>query len=264
MNTAAQFDDRLLAAMAGLEKTASDPSVAGPDSLEGVETVPPDQHSGPPVQPPRPPVSINLFQHPSAHPLILDLALLKKYGPDWMLWDIETLVWRVPQDFRTKSISELNLGKIQAVKTLHYNDDYWLKWEVFNWCTQPFNNLYADFRALQVPSAAQLAVSVDIANRIRTDTAFNLEVKAFMETACRFEGVFYPPDSLAFLQVKPDHDLVDIARIADEWPKVLASGQLPTADTIVAEQLRRSLVVHRFLQESQARLSNQLSMVTNA
>lgn len=261
MATAAQFDTRLTAAMAGLEKRGAGPVQ---ESLEGVETVPPDHTGDQLAQPPRPPVTINLFQHPSAHPLILDLALLKKYGPDWMRWDIETLVWRVPKDFKTSSISELNLGKIQAVKTLHYNDLYWTAWEVFNWCTQPFNNLYADFRTTQVPSAAQLAVSVDIASRIRTDVPYNAEVKAFMTTACKYEGVFCPPDSLSFLAIKPDQDLVDTTKINEEWPKVLASNQMPTADTIVAEQLRRSLAVHRFLKDSQSRLSSQLHMVTNA
>lgn len=262
MSNAAQFDSRLLAVTAGLEKSAPDVLSLNSDVV-GIETTPPEQ-GGPTKPPPRPPVSINLFQHPSAHPLILDLALLKKYGPEWMLWDIETLVWRVPKDFRTSSISDLNLGKIQAIKTLHYNDSYWSKWEIFNWCTHPFNNLYPDFSSLQVPSAAQMAVSIDIASRVRTDVHFNPELKMFMTVVCQFQGVFYPPDSLSFLVIPPNHDMVDTTKIAEEWPKVLASNQMPTADTIVAEQLRRSLEVHRFLKESQSRLNSQLHMVTNA
>ena len=40
---------------------------------------------------PKLPTTINLFQHPDAHPFVLDLALLRKYGPEWMQWEPDTL-----------------------------------------------------------------------------------------------------------------------------------------------------------------------------
>lgn len=264
---ALQYDDRFQAASAGLEKVASDAGLNEPLSVVGVETSPPsDKGSGDQggTPPPRLPTTINLFQHPSAHPLILDLALLKKYGPEWLTWAVETLLWRVPQDFRTATISDLNLGKIQAVKTLHYVDDFWTRWEIFNWCTAPFNNLFADFKSMQVPSVAQMAVAVDVASRIRSNVPWSDELKAFMATNCQFEGVFYPPEILRFLDVKATTEFVDLDKIGLEWPAVMASDQMPTADTIVAEQLRRTLAVHRFLKESQERLTTQLRMVANA
>ena len=264
MSTAFQFEERLAAICSSLEKVSSDASASEPSTVAGVETAPHDGGAGSTKEPPRPPTTINLFQHPSAHPLILDLALLKKYGPEWLLWDIETVLWRVPQDFRTATISDLNLGKLQAVKVLHYVDSFWQKWEVFNWCTAAFNNLFADFGAVQVPSAAQMSVAVDIANRIRTDVPWELEVKLFIENALKFEGVFYPPEPLRFVSVAPDNALVDVQNIAQEWPAVMASDQMPTADTITAEQLRRTLAAHRFLKESQTRLVSQLPMVKNA
>lgn len=263
MSAALKFEDRFLAAIAGLEKTSSDAGLVEPHVVVGVETVP-HSEDGPTKPPPKPPTTINLFQHPTAHPLILDLALLKKYGPEWLLWDVETLIWRVPQDFRTATISDLNLGKIQAVKVLHYVDSYWQKWEVFNWCTAAFNSLFADFNHIQAPSAAQLSVSVDIASRIRTDVPWDLEVTGFIENACKFEGVYLPPDNLRFVRITADNDLIDVQKLADEWPKVLADGQMPTADTIVAEQLRRTLAAHRFLKASQERLTSQLPWVQRA
>lgn len=264
MSAALRFEDRLVLAEAGLIKTASDAGLNDPTATLGVESVPHEEKETTGRPPPRPPVSINLFQHPTAHPLILDLALLKKYGPDWLFWEPETLLWRVPQDFRTSTISDLNLGKIQAIKVLHYVDDFWRQWEVFNWCTAPFNNLYADFQSMQVPSTAQMCVAIDIANRVRTDVPWELEVKGFIANACKFEGVFFPPDILRFAAVKPDNDLVDLDKISEEWPKVMYSDQMPTADTIVAEQLRRTLGAHRFLKASQERLVSQLPMLRNA
>lgn len=207
--------------------------------------------------------SINLFQQPEAHPVVLDLALLKKYGPEWMHWEAETLVWRIPQDFRTSGVSDLNLDKIQAAKALHFNDNFWLQWEVFNWCLQPFNNLYPNFEVMQVPSTAQLMVALNVASAIRSDVDWSQEVKDFMMVACRHDGIFYPPAPLEFLHVGTKNGFVDEDEIAKRWLEVRSSGVEPTQDTIIDEQLRRMLDVHNFLEASRARLQDQLPLVVN-
>ena len=61
---------------------------------------------------PRLPTTINLFQHPDAHPFVLDLALLRTYGPEWMQWEPDTLELRILTDFRTNSLSDLNMDKL--------------------------------------------------------------------------------------------------------------------------------------------------------
>lgn len=206
---------------------------------------------------------INLFQHPDSHPVVLDLALLKKYGPEWMLWEPETLAWRVPQDFHTAGISELNAHKIEAMKTLHFVDSYWQRWEVFNWVTHPLSGLYPDFEILQAPSVAQMMVSVDIASRVRTDVEWTQEVKDFMTQACRFDGIFCPPEPLDFLERGSNHGLVDCAEISKRWPAVLASGKPPEPTSVVSEQLCRMLDVHMFLDKSRKRLQSQLRLVAD-
>lgn len=204
---------------------------------------------------------INLFQQPEAHPVVLDLVLLRKYGAEWMTWEPETLVWRIPQDFRTSGVSDLNLNKIQAMKTLHYNDNFWRQWEVFNWCAQTFNNLYPNFEVMQVPSSAQLMVAVSTAANVRSDVAWSDEVKSFMSNACRHDGIFYPAAPLDFLEVGAFNGLVDGAAVAARWPDVRRSGRMPTKDAIVDEQLRRMLEAHNFLEGDRTRLQDQLSLV---
>lgn len=226
----------------------------------GIETVPPEEKS---EQKLAKVTSINLFQQPEAHPVVLDLALLKQYGPEWMYWEPETLVWRIPQDFRTSGVSELNLDKIQAVKTLHFNDNFWLQWEVFNWCLHPFNNLYPNFEVMQVPSTAQVMVAVNVSSAIRADVEWSQEVKDFMTAACRYDGIFYPPAPLEFLNVGTQNGLVDGDAISKRWPEVRSTGIMPTQDTIVDEQLRRMLEAHNFLEASRTRLQDQLPLVMN-
>lgn len=226
----------------------------------GVETVPPKDEAEEKLAKV---TSINLFQQPEAHPVVLDLVLLKKYGPEWMLWEPETLVWRIPQDFRSSGISDLNLEKIQAAKALHYNDNFWLQWEVFNWCLHPFNNIYANFAIMQAPSTAQLMVAVSVAAAIRDDVPWSQEVKDFMSVACQHDGIFSPPAPLSFLGVGIKNDFVDGDAIAKRWPGVMSSGVAPTQDTITDEQLRRMLDAHNFLEASRARLQDQLRLVAD-
>jgi len=209
------------------------------------------------------PTVINLFQHPDAHPIVLDLALLRKYGPEWMEWEPETLVWRIPQDFRTVSVSEVNLNKIQALKTLHFVDTYWSNWEVFNPCTMAFNGLLPDFEVMQVPTAAQCMVSVDVANRIRQDVRWSEEVTEFLSIVHFHDGIFCPIEPLDFVTVDGENYPVDCAIVKEQWPAVRKSGRAPAEETVEAEQLRRLLLIREFLEESRERLRQQLSLAAH-
>ncbi len=206
----------------------------------------------------------NIWRHPDAHPVVLDYLLLQKYGTDWMNWEPETIEAQVPKDFNTQTLSDLNLSKIQACKTLHFVDSFWHRWEVFIWCTMPFNGIFPDFQHMQVPTVAQCAVAVDIANRLRDDVEFSLEVKTYLEQVHRHDGVLVPTPPLDFID-PPEHGVeVNIPDIKKRWAEVRASGSTPSADTMENEQLRRMLLVHTFLEESRTRLRQQLRLALNA
>jgi hypothetical protein len=208
----------------------------------GIEVLESDDGDPEKIAQVKPPTPINLFQHPEAHPVVLDLALLKKYGPEWLDWEIETLHWRVPQDFRTSAVSG----------------------EVFNWCTQPFNYIYVDFEILQPPSTGQMMVSIDTSKQVRSDVEWSDEVKDFMRVACRFDGIFCPPSPLDFIGIGTEHGLLNCAKIRELWPEVRKADQMPTEQTAEAEQLRRNLEVHRFVEANRLRLQSQLPLVLHA
>lgn len=267
MTESLDFESRFMEALEsiGREKRSSILAVDD-DSTEEIETDEGDEEVAKEAEekPLRPPTAINLFQHPDAHPYALDLALLRKYGPEWFEWEPETLEWRIPQDFRTTEVSDLNMDKIQAIKTLHVVDTYWLRWEVFGWCTMPFNGLFADFGVMQVPTYAQCAVSVDIANRTRSDVQWSDEVKGYISTVARHDGIFCPIDPVDFIEIDTEGLVVDCAEVQKLWPGVRQSGSAPTADTVTAEQLRRALTVHNYVQENRMALRDQLPMVLHA
>jgi hypothetical protein len=202
----------------------------------------------------------NIFHHPDAHPIALDLLLIRKYDLEWLSWEPETFDIRISQDYKT-SLSEVNFHKMNAVKALHLVDTFWERWEVFLWCTMALNGVIPDFQSMQVPTVAMCLVSVDIANRIRTDVTWSEEIKHFIEAIYRHDGIFCPQAPADFLKVDSENLVVDCADVSAKWAEVRRTKRVPDEESVTAEQLRRLLLVHGFLEESRAHLKHQLSLV---
>jgi hypothetical protein len=234
------------------------------DPTEELEVLDKVEHSVGGQAPAKPTLvtSSNLFRHHDAHPVILDLLLLKKYGPDWLGWEPETLEIFLPEDFHCE-VSALNLSKIQACKSLHLVDDYWHRWEVFLWVTMALNGVFPDFKIMQVPTVAQCMVSVSIANQIRADVEWSSEIKAYLSAVHIHDGIFVPQSPLDFVHVDGADYPVDTAEVRKNWPFVVTSGKSPSAETATAEQLRRMLHVYQLLQEDRASFRSQLPLVNH-
>lgn len=203
----------------------------------------------------------NLFRSPDTHPLILDLALLRKYKAEWLGWELETLVSRITADFGTPTVSDVNIEKVQACKALHLVDDFWLKWEVFLPCCAAFNGMFADFRNMQIPDVAECMLAVDIANRIRDDMQWSPEVKTFLSVVHRHQSIMCPQPPLDFVKVDTEGYPVDCADIMARWPEVRASAVAPQGGTIEDEQLRKMLGSWMYLESSRTRLNSQLQVL---
>jgi hypothetical protein len=205
----------------------------------------------------------SIFHHPEAHPVILDLLLLRKYDADWLLWEPETLRLVIPRDFNT-TLSEVNFHKLCAVKTLHLVDTFWQRWEVFLWCTMSLNGTLPDFEVLAPPTVAQLLVAVDVANQLRDDVSWSEEIKGFVKSVYKYENIFCPQPPADFIKLDTEGLIVDCEEVSKLWPAVKAANKAPQGDTVTDEQLRRLLQVHTYLEESRARLQHQLGLVKNA
>lgn len=212
--------------------------------------------------PPSMPTTINLFQHPDAHPFVLDLALMRKYGPEWMEWELEILLHKIQQDFRTKSVSDLNLDKVQAVKTLHLVDTFWEEWLVFVPCAMALSGFPAEFRALTALTVPQLMVAVDVAAKLRGDIGYSDEVKTFMETVYLHDGIVCPTAPLDKI-VTVDASVFDVDQkaIMERWDGVRASGVAPKGDTVEDVQLQRMLEAHQILEDNRRQTREQLPLI---
>lgn len=206
----------------------------------------------------------NVFRSPEAHPLVLDLLLLQKYNIDWLGWELETIVQRVQEDFKTPSIADINVEKLQACKTLHLVDDFWSKWEVFLHCCAPFNGAFADFQHMQVPNVAECMVAVDIANRVRDDVQWSDEVKTFLAVVHKHDGILCPQPPLDFVKIDVEGLPIDCAEVRERWPGVRASGRAPDGESVEDEQLRRLLGSWAYLESVRQRLRQQLELLKHA
>lgn len=260
------FEQELLRVVKSVADNGPDSASLGSlkPSEESTEEIETTQEQPQPNEVPAPPipskVSVKtLFSHPDTHPIIIDLALLQRYGTDWLEWEPDTVRHFTFEDLGP--MSDLNFSKAMACKTLHLVDSYWKQWEVFNWCTMPFNSVFPDFQVMQVPTVAQCAVSVDVANRIRSDVEWSGEIKKFLEIVFRHDEIYCPQPPIDFVHVDVAGLPIDCPEISRLWPSVRVSKKAPKEDTITGEQLRRLLLVHEYLQESRDRLRSQLPLV---
>jgi len=242
-----------------------DKDLAGSDATEVVEDIEVEKTLAPTSAAPTSPGAVthqNLFRHPDAHPIVLDLVMLRKYGPEWLAWDPESAEIHIGHDFPGGNVSDLNLAKLNACKTLHLVDSFWQRWEVFTWCAMPFNGVFPDFRTMQVPTAAQMLVAVDIANRIREDSAWSGELQAFMKTIYKHDGVLVPLPPADFFHIEQDH--LDVKEVDEKWVITRTGNKAPSGDTMLDEQLRRMLHLHQYLEESRAHLRQQMELIPHA
>jgi hypothetical protein len=239
-----------------LKQATSPESPESEDTTQETETL--MEAEPKPVEPKAVP-TIGLFQNIDAHPYVLDLVLLKRFGPAWLEWEAETLIAIIRHEFHS-TVSLINMQKLQAAKTLHFVDSFWQNWEVFVPCVMALNSIIPDFQIAQVPTVAQCSIAVDIANRIRTDVPWSDEMKAYLEVIHKFDGILCSTEPLDFVQV--DHEVC--AQVKERWDDVRKSGKAPTGHSVIDEQLRRLLIVHQTLQESREAMKAQLGLLLNA
>jgi hypothetical protein len=234
---------------------------ASPDETEVVEDVGHDEAK--PVEGAAPlagrVTADNLFRHPDTHPIVLDLVMIRRYGPEWLDWEAETIEHVIPHDFGVQPASAVNLGKLNACKALHLVDSFWERWEVFAWCTMGFNGIFPDPQTMQVPTVAQALVAADIANRIREDVAWSDELKLYLQAVYKFGGMLVPTPPLEFVPPVGTH--TEVEAIDKQWDHVRAGGIVRNGGTVVDEQLRRMFEANQYLEESRSRLGQQMELI---
>lgn len=147
------------------------------------------------------PITIrNLFTHHDTHPIVIDYALLKAFGLEWLGWEPETVWAEVQNDFKSQ-ISEHARAKVNTVRSLHISNFPWEKWQVFEKVIQGLNNNIPRWAMMQAPSIEQLYVGIDMMETLRR-MEFTNEVKLYMAASVLNEDVTFVPEPLSFIQAE--------------------------------------------------------------
>jgi hypothetical protein len=158
---------------------------------------------------------LRFFSYHDAHPVAMCMALLEKFGPDWFLWEGDTLKKEITETFKASSISEHNWQKLQAVRTLSTTSGYWLEWEIFEKIIQALNNNVPRFDIGQRCSIPQLMAGVDIASTIR-DEPYSEEIIRYIAACAIDDGVTYLPEPLEMAQpvlTQPMYECLDCGNL---------------------------------------------------
>lgn len=163
--------------------------------------------------------SRSVFSHPEAHPVALDLILLKHFELEWLQWLPDTLFSEIEKTFGT-SIAEVNRLKILASQTLHVIDAYWEEWEIFEKVLWSLNGQIPRVDVIQPPDLSILMSGVDMANGIRQET-YGEEVARYCAAVFLHENVFYAPEPLSFCQkyiTQPTYKCEDCGQTGSALP----------------------------------------------
>ena len=135
-----------------------------------------------------------LITHPDAHPLVTDLWLLKAFGPEYVLWEPETL-WQLLEK-KVGHLGTVAKNRIQALRTIHVTTTPYQLWEVFLPVVMALNGTPPRFDVMQVPSVGQLLLGIDVMWSIRA-LEISDEVERYCASIFMGHGLHYAPPPLS-------------------------------------------------------------------
>jgi hypothetical protein len=139
-----------------------------------------------------------LYKDPDAHPLVLSLLVLDRYGGDSLDWSPEVL--RVTMMRDNLQVSGVSFAKIMAVRVLLQSPSPWRQWHVFHWISRALAGLPPNFVYLEQPELGHLLVCADVMAIVDPKRQTAVEVDKFIAAALRHEGFVWAPESLSFAE----------------------------------------------------------------
>lgn len=137
-----------------------------------------------------------LIQSPEAHPIALDMLLLRAFGPEYYGYEPET-IWILCERFLKSAPSEANRAKIQATRTAHLTGQYATRWEVFEKVIAGLAGASPMFGMMQRPPLEDLWAGVVMLKELR-DLHYSDEVTRYSAAVLLSFDVHYAPPPLEF------------------------------------------------------------------
>lgn len=184
----------------------------------------------------------NPFTDKTISPLILIELLNKKFGPDWVLWLLDTIKERIEAEYPVV-VDPIVMHKIGAIKSILNSLAYFETWSAFEKVCVVFNERRPDFSLMQLLSLPEVFYTVNVVKKIR---ALDLrdEPKAYIKTLCDYYGVKYMPPPLDFINDNSPES-IEQGNLVKAWtekeeysPKIYEQ-----VSAIVYDKLKRLLAI---------------------
>ena len=202
-----------------------------------------------------------LFALVDAHPIALNMLMLKEFGPEYLGWEPETcwdevrLTWGV-------NIAEVNKQKIQAVRSIYIADEVLQEWEQFQCVVNGLLGVAPRPDIMQRPAPGRLHVALDIIAHIRDMGTVKDEIYKYCAAVLMDFGVAYGPGRLV-----PANKYLNAGVSAEDMEHIKtlvqrnATPTSITSNTLVATQAMKSLSIKDFALSVERILAVQLQQL---
>lgn len=123
------------------------------------------------------------------HVLPLLHLVIQSYGPESLDWDSPVLRAELEDDYGT--VGDLTWERIQAGRVMTLHDAFWKEWEVFEKCCAAIVGEPPIFSFMQPPESEEIAIALATAAKIDRGRRYDDDVKAYIASACLFDGLWY-------------------------------------------------------------------------
>lgn len=144
------------------------------------------------------PTPKDIWRHPDAHPIVLILLLLDKYGQEYLDWHPDVLKLTLDRD--GIALSNKVWNKIQAGRVVLASPSPWRQWEVFHWVCRALSGETPNFVYFEEPELGHLVTGFKIMKLVDPKRQTSLEVDKFVAAAFKHEGIPFIPAPLDFAQ----------------------------------------------------------------
>lgn len=152
----------------------------------------------------------NIWRSPDAHPLVLAMMVIDRYGEDAVWWMPVTLQQTLEKDGIL--ISNSSYAKILAAFTLLASPSPWRRWEVFHWVARGLAGQQPNVVYLEEPEIGHLFVMADMMKLVDPGRKTGPEVDKFVAAVLRESGIHLAPSPIDFAQRELDDQKTQCGR----------------------------------------------------
>jgi hypothetical protein len=138
----------------------------------------------------------NIWRHPDAHPLVLALMLLDKYGPEYIDWHPDVLKLTLERD--KIQVSNSAWTKVLAGRVALNSPSPWRQWEVFHWLCRALNGMTPNFTYFEKPEIGHLVSGFETMKACDPKRPTGFAIDKFVATVFQDEGIAFVPPPLDF------------------------------------------------------------------